>query len=256
MIRHSIILVLAVVILVSCKKAEEKSSVQQQDKVHVTFDKKLLDGVWAENQEDNALFYIEDDSIYYTDSQDKPYALEFRGSYFSVHYDDYISKAELLKLTQDSLVYKSSTNIIKLFRKADQVKESKVETRETSSLDSNKKCDIEKVAVLKQQLPNASKESILSFLSTISTDCKNNAEFGQFSNEVLFEVLQAMPMEVLMIIGKENVEKDKIYQMLESPVSDAVNLSELIDSINKLELQSIEKSEFWEALKRALEKYN
>ncbi len=256
MIRHSTILVLAVVILVACKETKEKeSSTVEQDKVQVTFDKKLLNGVWAENQEDNALFYIENDSIYYMDSQDKPYSLEFGGSYFSVHYDDYTSKAELLKLTEDSLVY-NSTNTIRLCRRTDEVKESKVETQKTVPVDNIKKCDIEKVAVLKKQLPNASKESIVSFLSTISVDCKNNAEFGQFSNEVLFEVLQAKPLEVLMITGKEDVERDEIYKMLESPVNDAINLRELIDSINKLELQSVEKSEFLKALKKALKKYN
>ncbi len=119
MIKYSLI-VLMIFSLVSCKDTKEKeSSSVEQDKAQITFDKKLLNGVWAENQEDNALFYIENDSIYYTDSQDKPYSLEFGGSYFSVHYDDYTSKAELLKLTEDSLVYKSSTNTIRLYRRTE-----------------------------------------------------------------------------------------------------------------------------------------
>ncbi|WP_281988582.1 hypothetical protein [Aquimarina aggregata] len=244
-------------VFVSCKETKEKeNSSLEQDKTQVTFDKKLLNGAWAENQEENALFYIENDSIYYIDNQDKPYSLEFRGSYFSIHYDNYTSKAELIKLTKDDMIYKSSTGIIKLYRRADQVKEAKTETKETLLVDNNKKCDMEKVTVLKQQLPSASKESILSFLSTISVDCKNNAEFGQFSNEVLFEVLKAKPIEVLMIVEKENVEKDEVYKMLENPINDAINLNKLIDSINKLELQSVEKSKFLEALKKALEKYN
>jgi hypothetical protein len=139
----------------------------------------------------------------------------------------------------------------------DQAKESKVEIQEISSIESNKKCDIEKVVSLKKQLPNASNESIGAFLSTISADCNNNVEFSQFSNEVLFEVLEAKPRDVILIIGKENtIDKDEIYRMLESPINESVNLNELIANIDKLEIQNIEKTKFLEVLKKALDKYN
>ncbi|WP_025667874.1 hypothetical protein [Aquimarina megaterium] len=139
----------------------------------------------------------------------------------------------------------------------DQAKESKIETQEISSIESNKKCDIEKVISLKEQLPNVSNESIRAFLSTISADCKNNVEFSQFSNEVLFEVLEAKPIDVILIIGKENtIDKDEVYRMLESPINESVNLNKLIANIDEIKIQSTEKTKFLEVLKKALDKYN
>lgn len=138
---------------------------------------------------------------------------------------------------------------------ADRVKESKGEKQEILSTENNEKCDIQRVVALKKELPKASKESIIRFLSAISVDCKNNAEFGQLSNEVLFEVLQAKPIEAIAIIGKENVDKNEIYKMLENPINDAVNLKELISNINKLEIKNTVKSQVLKALEKALEKY-
>lgn len=84
------IIVLFVVLGFSCKP-ENKTEIKSVD-----FDKKtnpitlkskevqtkpdkmkmnevFLEGVWAENEEDNALFFIEKDSIKYTDNINKPF---------------------------------------------------------------------------------------------------------------------------------------------------------------------------------------
>ena len=117
------------------------------------------------------------------------------------------------------------------------------------------KCNITKVVELKKQLPlNANYVLIKSFLLTISYDCKNNVEFTQFANEVLFETLKHQPLDVLKVIEKENVEKSEIYKMLESPISDAINLNELILSINNLEIKNNEKEKVIKSLKVAANK--
>ncbi|WP_299443393.1 hypothetical protein [uncultured Aquimarina sp.] len=142
--------------------------------------------------------------------------------------------------------------------KINQIEKPKVENEKKVEeiLNGNKKCDIKKVVSLKNELPNASKKSIETFLSTVSVDCKNNVEFSQFSNEVLFEVLYSKPMDVISIMEKENIiDKNEIYRMLENPINDVVNLKKMIDNINKLEVQNTNKTIILEALQKALDKY-
>ena len=76
-----------------------------------------MQGVWSENLNENALFYIEGDSIYYLDSQDKPLLLTIKGSFFSITFNGYLSKNKIIKLTNDSLIYKTQENdFIRLIR--------------------------------------------------------------------------------------------------------------------------------------------
>ncbi|WP_299314623.1 hypothetical protein [uncultured Aquimarina sp.] len=119
MIKYSLILLIASSI-VSCKevKTEDVSSLKENN-LQIEFDRELINGVWAEDKESNALFYIENDSIFYTGQQDKPYAIKLDKNSFSISYDNYISKAEILKLTKDSLVYVSSKNITRLYRRTE-----------------------------------------------------------------------------------------------------------------------------------------
>ncbi len=129
-------------------------------------------------------------------------------------------------------------------------------TEEISPTETNQKCDISKVASLKKELPNASKEAIQAFLSTISVDCKNNAEFSQFSNAVLFAVLYSKPMDVISTIEKEDIiDKNEIYKMLENPINDAIDLKDLVGVIDKLEIQNTDKTKILESLQKALNKY-
>jgi hypothetical protein len=133
-----------------------------------------------------------------------------------------------------------------------EVQEIKTEMQEIVQID---KCDIKKVVNLKKQLPsNATYELIKSFLLTISRDCSNNVEFIQFANEVLFETLNTSPLIVLEVIEKENIEKSEIYRMLETPISDAINLNELILRINNLEIESIGKEKVINSLEIAVNK--
>ncbi|WP_299108942.1 hypothetical protein [uncultured Tenacibaculum sp.] len=81
------------------------------------FDKKLLEGVWAENTEENALFFVENDSITYVESLGNSYPLKLKKDTLYIHFDGFMYKGEVLKLSQDSLVYKGENEIIRLYRR-------------------------------------------------------------------------------------------------------------------------------------------
>ena len=64
----------------------------------------LLEGVWAENEYDNAVFYIKNKNLYYVENQDTPIKITVSKNSFTIMGDIPV-KCKLLKLNCDSLIY-------------------------------------------------------------------------------------------------------------------------------------------------------
>ncbi len=81
-------------------------------------DGKLLDGIWAENEEDNALFFIKGDSLYYVEQMENPVKIEISNDTLSIQ-GSLPTVCKIIKLTEDSLCYKSefSDEITRLYRR-------------------------------------------------------------------------------------------------------------------------------------------
>ncbi|PHS10006.1 MAG: hypothetical protein COA88_02965 [Kordia sp.] len=103
----------------SCEQRIEENKLKElQKESNKKIDKSLLNGVWAENIDDNAMFYIENDSIHYFDSIDQPaYPIDLSGDILSIYYDGITFRWKVLKLSNDSLVYESEKNKIKLYKR-------------------------------------------------------------------------------------------------------------------------------------------
>lgn len=103
----------------SCEqRIEENERRELQKESSKEIDKYLLNGIWAENIDDNAMFYIENDSIHYFDSTDQPsYFIDLSDDVLSIYYDDFTFKGKVLKLSKDSLVYESEKNKRKLYKR-------------------------------------------------------------------------------------------------------------------------------------------
>ena len=115
-IKHILLTITIVIIGFSCKKNDIQTNQERQNDKKV-YNKNLLTGVWAENKDDNALFYIENDSIYFVEHQNTPLPVNLINNEFVIYFDKYTSKSEILKLTNDSLIYKSDSDIIKLYKR-------------------------------------------------------------------------------------------------------------------------------------------
>ena len=117
-------LVIIFFVIISCnsqKRIEEKrSSIVSEIPKEIKEKKvniKLLEGVWAESIEENALFYIEKDSITYVESIEDSYFVKLSKDTLYISFDNFIFKGEVLKLNQDSLVFKGDNEIIRLYRR-------------------------------------------------------------------------------------------------------------------------------------------
>jgi len=95
---------------------ENKESEQKKDTV--LSKQNLIQGVWAENEDENALFNIEKDSLYYLENQDEPLYYSLIGDTLFVH-GDVLTKFYIVKLNKDSLWFKTNfyDEITKLYKR-------------------------------------------------------------------------------------------------------------------------------------------
>lgn len=110
------------------------------------------------------------------------------------------------------------------------------------------KCDIERVVNLSKKLDNPDTDDVLNFLLTISKDCRNNVEYMQFSNEVLFGILSKQPETIIQLVeSNDKIEKEEFILYLSNPINDGIDVLEVIES-----LKSIPDNEFKSSLIHAL----
>ena len=84
-----------------------------------------------------------------------------------------------------------------------------------------KKCDIEKLLDLSENLENLNYETVKNFICTFDSTCINNIEFSEWSNELLFKLLEKdinLLNKVLHDLGFNYVKL--IGKELETPIID------------------------------------
>lgn len=75
------------------------------------------DGIWAENEEDNALFIIKGDSVQNVEHGDEMY-FEVVEDTMTIDYGDFKGKYFVLKFTKDSLILRNpDKSVTRLYRR-------------------------------------------------------------------------------------------------------------------------------------------
>jgi hypothetical protein len=128
--KHLILHILILTLLSSCHSTktsdgvvskEESVKVDQQAKKeehHPKVVQSELMGIWAKDKDENALFEINDDTIYYVEHPDSPVHYELNDSVWTIFYDDLTTKNIILKLDGDSLVFKTEIGVVnRLYRR-------------------------------------------------------------------------------------------------------------------------------------------
>lgn len=98
-----------------------------------------------------------------------------------------------------------------------------------------KKCDGSVILSTRDKVGQLTEKDVRDFLLTFGKECQNNVEFSEFSNEVLFLVLDKQAELTLKTIEKEEkkIELDEILHDLSSPISDKVVVKNLILKVEK-----------------------
>jgi len=120
-----------------------------------------------------------------------------------------------------------------------------------------KECDVELIANIEQNITKLSQKEILNFLMTISKSCENNVEFTEYYNEVLFSILNKYPVLFCKSMASIDTTKQQlICNELSAPVSDAIDLQEVKNSIEKADCTIDIKDMIMKAINIAISKYN
>lgn len=120
----NILIIIFLIILFSCKKENRKNAnnneeINKKQTSNIKIDKNLLSGVWAENEDENAIFEIKGDTLRYVEFYGTPYFYKLVGDSIKIYLEnEYVSGSKILKISQDSLVLKSDDgDIIRLYRR-------------------------------------------------------------------------------------------------------------------------------------------
>jgi hypothetical protein len=91
----------------------------------------------------------------------------------------------------------------------------------------DKKCNIELITIAYQNATKLTESECLGFLLTIDPVCENNVEFGEFSNEALFKILENSPLVLIKTIelNKSSIHLEIIYDMIQNPLHDRIDLN-------------------------------
>ncbi|MGB3464016.1 MAG: hypothetical protein WBA74_02045 [Cyclobacteriaceae bacterium] len=95
-------------------KIENQS--QQDSSSRFSLDIKLLQGVWAESEDQNALFTIKGDSLYYFEDP-KPVYYELTDDTLKILIEGEFYSSKILKLSSDSLIRKEYGNVVRLYKR-------------------------------------------------------------------------------------------------------------------------------------------
>lgn len=102
-----------------------------------------------------------------------------------------------------------------------------------------KPCDIN-ILVTIEKAGTYKKDEIESLISVIDNQCIKNVEFMQYANELVFMALSINHIDFAEILVKYD-QNDFIYQIIESPISDEIDLDKIITKIEREESTKYEK---------------
>lgn len=116
------------------------------------------------------------------------------------------------------------------------------------------KCDTRLVRMDKAGTLTATEISL--FLMTLGEECRDNVEFSEMSNELLFVLLDKQTALTLQTFQKieSGTEKPYILDMLTSPVNDAIDVKSIITKVEKTNAGGQLKPEILRSLNEALAK--
>ena len=80
------------------------------------------------------------------------------------------------------------------------------------------KCDIEKVKAANEHLDSLTFQIVNDFLCTFDSICNNNIEYSEWSNEMLFKVLEKSPTIFFKVIATGQVDSKLLLREIESPI--------------------------------------
>ena len=120
------------------------------------------------------------------------------------------------------------------------------------------RCNVLIVSALDRNLGDTiSDQMVEKFLYTFSDSCSNNAEYSQYSNKILFELLSLYPSKTIEVLTSAgNIKIDYILNQVSQPVSDDIELNKILKKVLEQEKGDSVRLKLIKSLELAIDKYN
>jgi len=119
------------------------------------------------------------------------------------------------------------------------------------------KCDETILRWTGEKVGSLTQREITDFLLTFGEECRKNAEYSEWSNKLLFSILDKQTELIIKTIEKEEkrIEIKEILDDLSSPILDP-SIKDIISKIEKVKIKKELKDKIIERLKTADGKTN
>ena len=123
---------------------------------------------------------------------------------------------------------------------------------------STTKCDMAKLLDVSKHVGKVTHQEMVDFLLTFGEECQNNVEYSEWSNELLFEMLDKQTDLTVKTIAHQAkvIELTAILENLEEPILDRFNMKAIIAKVEKVKFDPDVKKEIINRLKIAESKTN
>jgi hypothetical protein len=91
------------------------------------------------------------------------------------------------------------------------------------------KCNIELCKIIDSTAEKTTIDQLNCFLEGLNKQCKNNVEYSEYSNAILFKISYLRTRDVLMSLNRNNIDTSYIFDVYRNP-----NLDYDIDSLIRL----------------------
>jgi len=118
-------------------------------------------------------------------------------------------------------------------------------------------CKIETLIKIRNNINNVTEQQVLYFLKGFNKMCDLNVEYSEFSNYLLFQLLQKQPKLVLKVLTNNKAISYKyINKNLTNPINDSINLEEIYKKIKNIYGYDTIKNKLLISIKIAIKKYD
>ena len=125
-----------------------------------------------------------------------------------------------------------------------------------SSIVKDTTCSTQILRQTYEKMDSLNSEDICNFLLTFDPMCNSNAEFSEWSNELLFEVANKYPERLLEQLDKDSgISIEYILNEFSTPIHDGIYLAKILDKINETPVHenNTSKSRVSNAIMKAIE---
>jgi|GEM_PF-2307464 len=100
------------------------------------------------------------------------------------------------------------------------------------------KCQSEPLRAITRNIDNLNDTLILDFLRTFSVICENNVEFSEWSNEILFKIMEKEPKRLIKLFADNISELDTtaILKEIDSPIHDMIDIEQIKEKIKSIDI--------------------